>query len=157
MKRDDSTKEAEALVSALIAEGLTKEQKGMARELLALFEELQSRLSCIEQAAGLEPATLAKQAANYALAMRLHGATLRGPRGADLLESLSGALLYARTEHKREIRTAADAMFALGVTSMRQLADKIGVTSLKVSPKDELTPYYLRLVHSHLPSKTEAA
>lgn len=93
---------------------------------------------------GKDVAELVNKAANHALAMRIHGATLRGSAGADMLEDLCDAAMgrYVKfepvTAQKPVVKqpaipkgclTVEDAMRMLNCKTLVELADMIGSTA----------------------------
>lgn len=85
--------------------------------------------------------SLADKAANHALAMRMHGGTMRGPAGAEMLEDLCDAATGryfaeaksvpktpVKAERPAECYSIEEAMTALGVNTFTALAHQMKTT-----------------------------
>ena len=96
MQDDDTTvfsfgERADELMTAMAAAGLhgmSAAQADLVVEMGKLLDFAARRFSFVARLPGPQARALISKAANHALAMRTHGATLRGPSGAEMIEDL---------------------------------------------------------------------
>lgn len=106
MQNDDTTRlnpeaidatdfdRAEELIAALGATTFTTDyQYRLVKKAVQMLDAAISSLDAIHAAAGLPTDMLIIRASNHALAMRMHGATLRGVYGAEMVEDLCDAVM----------------------------------------------------------------
>lgn len=103
MQNDDTTifeisEAADGVMQQLAGVGLhgmSNKQADLVVGMGRLLDRAVRELERVTEASGRNYAGLVQKAAHHALMMRAHGAILRGPRGAGLLEDLCDALLAA--------------------------------------------------------------
>jgi hypothetical protein len=153
MQNDDITvsefgDEADDVMTELAAagfQGMSRAQADLVVRMGKLLDFAARKFAAVIEAGGRNE--LINRAANHALAMRMHGATLRGISGAELLEDLCDAVMgryVADPEAKPEKQpkpvlipdpvppgclTVDEALTMLGMNRFAQLAK-----SLKTSP-----------------------
>ena len=152
MYDDDTTisefgEAADDVMTELAAEGfrgMSKAQADLVVRMAKLLDFAARKFASAIETGGRNE--LINRAANHALAMRMHGATLRGISGAELLEDLCDAMMgrYASENppapnpEKLTIAhdpvptgclTVEEAMTLLGVNRFTQLARSIGTSS----------------------------
>lgn len=147
MQNDDTTifsfgERADELMTALSAAGLhgmSAAQADLVVEMGKLLDFAARRFSFVSRLPGPQAKAIINQAANHALAMRMHGATLRGVPGAEMLEDLCDAALgrFAEAVKKTEPEVAGEeidhmtvdeAMTMLKLSRFNQLAYALGVS-----------------------------
>jgi len=147
MQNDDTTvfsfgERADELMTALSAAGLhgmSSAQADLVVEMGKLLDFAARRFSFVARLPGPQARAIINQAANHALAMRMHGATLRGTAGAEMLEDLCDAALgrFAEQAQKKveeeksepvDYMTVEEAMTMLKLTRFNQLAYALGVS-----------------------------
>ncbi len=147
MQDDDTTifsfgERADELMTALSATGLrgmSAAQADLVVEMGKLLDFAARRFSFVARLPGPQARALISKAANHALAMRTHGATLRGVPGAEMLEDLCDAALgrFAEAVKKTEPEVAGEeidhmtveeAMTMLKLSRFNQLAYTLGVS-----------------------------
>lgn len=148
MQNDDTTvfnfgERADELMAALSSAGLhgmSAAQADLVVEMGKLLDFAARRFSFVARLPGPQARVLISKAANHALAMRAHGATLRGVPGAEMLEDLCDAALgrFVESVQKTEQPEVADeaidyltveeAMTMLKLTRFNQLAYALGVS-----------------------------
>ena len=90
---------ADALMQAMADTGfagMSAHQRNIACKLAEMLDAAVRRLNAIQAMAGKDAGLLITLASNHALMMRKHGTTLRGAKGAWLLEDLCDAVLAAK-------------------------------------------------------------
>lgn len=147
MQNDDTTvfnfgERADELMTALSAAGLrgmSAAQADLVVEMGKLLDFAARRFSFVSRLPGPQARAIINQAANHALAMRMHGATLRGTAGAEMLEDLCDAALgrfveqaqkKAEEEQEEQIdyMTVEEAMTMLKLSRFNELAYALGVS-----------------------------
>jgi len=147
MQDDDTTvfnfgERADELMTALSAAGLhgmSSAQADLVVEMGKLLDFAARRFSFVSRIPGPQARVLINKAANHALAMRAHGATLRGVPGAEMLEDLCDAALgrFAEAVKKTEPEVAGEeidhmtvdeAMTMLKLSRFNELAYALGVS-----------------------------
>ena len=147
MQNDDTTvfsfgERADELMTALPATGLrgmSAAQADAVVEMGKLLDFAARRFSFVSRLPGPQARVLINQAANHALAMRMHGATLRGTAGAEMLEDLCDAALgrFAEQAQKKveeeksepvDYMTVEEAMTMLKLSRFNQLAYALDVS-----------------------------
>lgn len=147
MQDDDTTvfsfgERADELMTALSAAGLrgmSAAQADLVVEMGKLLDFAARRFSFVARLPGPQARALISKAANHALAMRTHGATLRGVPGAEMLEDLCDAALGRFVEAVQKANepevadeidymTVEEAMAMLKLTRFNQLAYALGVS-----------------------------
>jgi len=147
MQNDDTTvfnfgERADELMAALSAAGLhgmSAAQADLVVEMGKLLDFAARRFSFVSRLPGPQARVLINKAANHALAMRAHGATLRGVPGAEMLEDLCDAALgrFAEAVQKNsepeatdeiDYMTVEEAMAMLQLSRFNQLAYALGVS-----------------------------
>ncbi len=133
---------ADELMTALSAAGLhgmSAAQADLVVEMGRLLDFAARRFSFVSRLPGPQAKAIINQAANHALAMRMHGATLRGTAGAEMLEDLCDAALgrFAEQAQKKveeeksepvDYMTVEEAMTMLKLSRFNQLAYTLGVS-----------------------------
>ncbi len=133
-------------------EGMTAYQRNVVCKMAEMLDAAVKRLDAIGACAGKDAGALITLASNHALMMRKHGTTLRGAKGAGLLEDLCDAVLAAKkpivlvegtTQQEPAVSaislppsgciTVEQAMEALGLKTLTHLAKILGVTSGSIS------------------------
>lgn len=147
MQDDDTTvfsfgERADELMTALSATGLrgmSAAQADLVVEMGKLLDFAARRFSFVARLPGPQARALISKAANHAMAMRMHGATLRGTAGAEMLEDLCDAALgkFAEQAQKKaeeeksepvDYMTVEEAMTMLNLSRFNQLAYTLGVS-----------------------------
>lgn len=149
MQNDDTTianfgEQADDLMTEMAAagmHGMSTAQADLVVRMGVLLDFAARKLSLISMAPGPQARALINQATNHALAMRMHGATLRGVPGAEMLENLCDAALgrlieqsakkaeaEAETEEQTDRMTVEEAMTMLKLSRFNQLAYLLGVS-----------------------------
>lgn len=147
MQNDDTTifsfgERADELMTALSAAGLhgmSAAQADLVVEMGRLLDFAARWFSFVSRLPGPLERAIINQAANHALAMRMHGATLRGTAGAEMLEDLCDAALgrFAEQAQKKveeaqeeqiDYMTVEEAMTMLKLTRFNQLARTLVVS-----------------------------
>lgn len=140
MKHDDTTifnfgERADEVMEELAAAGLhgmTQAQADLVVRMGELLDFAARKLSVRASAAGV----LVERASNHALAMRMHGARLRGLPGAMLLEDLCDAIsgkyepegLVEDGDELTDRMTVAEAMTMLGIQKFEAFAVAINAS-----------------------------
>lgn len=158
MHDDDNTlPTVEALLHQLADTGLTHEQAELVHALAGIVGELHYQIRVIHRAAGLPVSESASAAVRTALAMRMHGTSLRGPRGAEILENLAGLMLRcAAAEAKtREPVSMDDALFVTGARSKRQLAEWLGVPEFHCNGAARIPEYLVEPIREFIAKNVE--
>lgn len=147
MQNDDTTvfsfgERADELMTALSASGLhgmSSAQADLVVEMGKMLDFAARRFSFVSRLPGPQAKAIINQAANHALAMRMHGATLRGTAGAEMLEDLCDAALGKFVEQAQkkveeektepvDYMTVEEAMTMLKLSRFNQLAYALGVS-----------------------------
>lgn len=147
MQNDDTTvfsfgQRANELMTAMAAAGLhgmSAAQADLVVEMGKLLDFAARRFSFVSRIPGPQARAIINQAANHALAMRMHGATLRGTSGAEMLEDLCDAALGRFVEQAQkkaeeeksepvDYMTVEEAMTMLKLSRFNQLAYALGVS-----------------------------
>lgn len=147
MQNDDTTifsfgERANELMTALSAAGLhgmSSAQADLVVEMGKMLDFAARRFSFVSRLPGPQARVLINKAANHALAMRAHGATLRGVPGAEMLEDLCDAALGCFVEQAQkkveeeksepvDYMTVEEAMTMLKLSRFNQLAYALGVS-----------------------------
>lgn len=127
-------------ISAMGMHGMSAAQADVVVEMGKLLDFAARRFSFVSRLPGPQARALISKAANHALAMRAHGATLRGVPGAEMLEDLCDAALgkFVEAVQKTEKPEVADdeidymtveeAMTMLKLSRFNQLAYALGVS-----------------------------
>lgn len=127
-------------ISAMGMHGMSAAQADVVVEMGKLLDFAARRFSFVSRLPGPQARVLINRAANHAMAMRTHGATLRGVPGAEMLEDLCDAALGKFVEavkktEKPEVAdeeidymTVEEAMAMLKLTRFNQLAYTLGVS-----------------------------
>lgn len=125
--------------------GMTSHQRNLVCKMGEMLDAAVARLDAIHARAGFSVGVLTAKAANHALSMRMHGATLRGIPGAELLEDLCDAVLGRYVSENASAPktpkpvlvpdpvppgclTVEEAMTMLGINRFAQLARSIGTS-----------------------------
>lgn len=125
-------------------DGMSVYQERLVKKMGEMLAAAVARIDAIQAASGFQVSMLVTKAANHALAMRIHGATLRGDAGAGMLEDLCDAVMgrYAAFEPvavqkpvvqkpaiPKDCLTVEEAMRMLKCRTLVELADMIGSTA----------------------------
>lgn len=141
MQNDDTTvfsfgERADELMTALSATGLrgmSAAQADLVVEMGKLLDFAARRFESAQENAWPKMAAIINRAANHALAMRMHGATLRGVAGAEMIEDLCDiaighyiiekpAVVEIVVEPEEPGMTVEEAMTMVKATSRRHFA-----------------------------------
>lgn len=129
-------------------QGMSRAQADLVVRMGKLLDFAARKLAAVIEAGGRNE--LINRTANHALAMRMHGATLRGVSGAELLEDLCDAVMGRYTSENAPAAnpekpdlvpdpvppgclTVEEAMTLLGVNRFAQLARSIGTSSSMIT------------------------
>lgn len=112
MQNDDTTifnfgEQADDLMQRMAAagfSGMTGEQADIVVDMGRLLDFAARKFS---RFTARQESDLVERAANHALAMRMHGATLRGVKGAEMLEDLADAVVGRYEDPEMQVRAAA--------------------------------------------------
>jgi len=164
MKHDDTTifnfgERADEVTEELAAAGMHGMTKAQA-DLVVRMGELLDFASRLMVVRGTAAEALVERAGNHALAMRMHGARLRGLPGAMLLEDLCDAISgkyapdgMAEDDELTDRMTVAEAMTMLGISKFEAFAAAINasvgaMTYWRAKKKGVMPGKYVKTVQS---------